>query len=103
MLANLWKIPVEEISFSLIYTVRSSKFINFILKIRYLGEVLLPLGFQKADKSWTTISAKLRHTKDVYEPVFEIHMPLVSSDTFELPVEAQNFLTRWTFEDERER
>jgi hypothetical protein len=72
----------------------SSKLINFILKIRYLSEMLIPLGFQKADKVSTIITAKLRHAKDVYEPVFEIHITLVSSDTFGLPVEAQNFLTR---------
>jgi hypothetical protein len=28
---------------------------------------------------------------------------LVSSDTFGLPVEAQNFLTRWTFEDKKRK
>jgi hypothetical protein len=72
----------------------SSKLINFILKIKYLGEILLPLGFQKAGKAWTIITIKLRQTKDVYESVFEIRMPLVSSDTFGLSVEAQNFLTR---------
>lgn len=65
--------------------------------------MLIPLGFQKADKVSTIITAKLRHAKDVYEPVFEIHITLVSSDTFGLPVEAQNFLTRWTFEDKKRK